>query len=89
MAVVTTLVRRRATPAEQGGDTPPSQILLRAVRGALFTVVCAALVLAWQGLSVGQIAVLAGTIAALLHLAPMFIARLLLRRRQRGDAAAR
>ncbi|WFE23211.1 hypothetical protein O7621_07870 [Solwaraspora sp. WMMD937] len=88
--VVTTLVQRRATPAERAGaDTPPSRVLLRAVRGALFTVACAALVLAWQGLSVGQIAVLAGMIAALLHLAPMFIARLLLRRRQHGEAAAR
>jgi|GEM_PF-1876854 len=88
-AVVTTLVRGPATPAEQGADTPPSRVLLRAVRGGLLTIACAALVLAWQGLSVGQIAVLAGMIAALLHLAPMFIARLLLRRRQHGEAAAR
>jgi len=86
-AVVTTLVRRPATPAEQGADAPPSRILLRAVRGALLTIACAALVLAWQGLSVGQIAVLAGMIAAVLHLAPVLIARLMLRR-QRGDAAA-
>ncbi|WP_326551201.1 hypothetical protein [Micromonospora sp. NBC_01813] len=82
-AVVTELWRWRAgRPDEAAPETPTRPIALRLLLGSLPTAVFTSLVLALHGLSVGQIAVLAGLLVAVLHLLPLLVARLLTRRRQ-------
>lgn len=67
-------------PAETAG--PRRGTLRRLAVHALVTAACAWLVLALQGLSTGQIAVLAVGLVAVLHLLPLLAARLLQRRRR-------
>ncbi|MDG4763499.1 hypothetical protein O7632_05155 [Solwaraspora sp. WMMD406] len=79
-AIVTALRSLRAAePDEVDADTSTRRTLLRLVGGLALSGLFAGLVLAVQGLSVGQIAVLAGVLAAVLHLLPLIAARLLAR----------
>jgi hypothetical protein len=71
---------------ETGRRTPAGRSLLRLAGQLLITGGCAAAVLALQGLSIWQIAVLASMLTAVLHLLPPIVARMLLRRRRRGKA---
>jgi hypothetical protein len=74
-----------------GEEAEPSRraTVRRLAIHALFTGLCAALVLTLYGLSPGQVAVLAVAIIVVLHVLPVLVARLLgrrLRRRQAGAA---
>ncbi|MER7169230.1 hypothetical protein ABT336_24615, partial [Micromonospora sp. NPDC000207] len=63
-----------------------------ALRVALHAVVTggsAAVVLAWQGLAVGQVTTLAVALVVVLHLLPLGIARLVNRRQARGTTGSR
>ncbi|WP_203857594.1 hypothetical protein [Plantactinospora mayteni] len=89
-AVVQVLTRRRtATPEAADEDVSPRRIPLRMAINALVTGACAWLVLATQGLSTSQIAVLAVVLVVVVHLLPMIVARLLgrLSRRRRASSS--
>ncbi|BCJ57474.1 hypothetical protein [Micromonospora endophytica] len=82
-AIVTAL---RSDGTERAADiAQPSglRVTLRLVWHALVTAGCAWLVLAVQGLAVGQVAVLVLLLVAVLHLLPLIAARLLARRQAR------
>ncbi|GIG92172.1 hypothetical protein Pen02_71080 [Plantactinospora endophytica] len=86
-AVVSTW-RRNAEPDAAGAETPGRPAPLRIAIHVLVTGTCAALVLAAQGLSTGQIASLTIVLVAVLHLLPVILARLLRRGRRRSPAPA-
>ncbi|MFV2017761.1 hypothetical protein [Micromonospora sp. LOL_023] len=72
---------RAGRPDEAAPETPTRPVVVNLVLGALPTAVCASLVLALHGLSVGQFAVLAGLLVAVLHLLPPLVARMIMRSR--------
>ncbi|MEE6263147.1 hypothetical protein [Plantactinospora sonchi] len=80
-AAVTTLARRDSGVDTTTGGSHPStrRTALRVVMHVLLTGACAALVLAPQGLSVSQLAVLTVALVVVLHLLPVIVARLLQR----------
>ncbi|WP_347654809.1 hypothetical protein [Plantactinospora sp. B5E13] len=82
VAAATTLRRHTAEPDPAGGGPPTRVRPLRVVGHLLVSTVTAALVLAPQGLSAAQIALLTVVLLVVLHLLPMVVARLLLRRRR-------
>lgn len=74
---------RHAAESDPTGEDPPTRVRpLHVVGNLLVTTVSVALVLAPQGLSATQIAVLAVALLVVLHLLPTVVARLLLRRRR-------
>ncbi|KXK62304.1 hypothetical protein AWW66_09205 [Micromonospora rosaria] len=86
-AMVGTLWRRDTGPDPAERVPPIGRALLRVAVHTLRTGACAGLVLAVQGLSVGQIATLTVALVVVLHLLPLVVARALHARR-RGAASA-
>ncbi|WBB77257.1 hypothetical protein O7606_13190 [Micromonospora sp. WMMD882] len=88
-AAVPALRSRADGPDSSGADPSGWRVALRLAFHALVTGGCAALALATQGLSVGQVAPLAGTLVVVLHVLPLTAARLLRHpdspRRSRAD----
>ncbi|MEV4711190.1 hypothetical protein [Micromonospora sp. NPDC049374] len=82
-AAVGAALRRSGEPDM---NLSPGRIVVRIAGHALVTVVCAGVVLAVAGLSVGQYATLTAVLVVVLHLLPMTVARLLFRLRRRGSA---
>ncbi|WP_369937601.1 hypothetical protein [Plantactinospora sp. BB1] len=87
-AMLGTLRRSAAEREAADPDDTARKIALRLALHALLTAACAGLVLAPQGLSVGQIASLTAVLVVVLHLLPLVGARLL-RRSGRGRQAGR
>lgn len=81
LIAVTAMVEalRRPAAGADAAEPPrsPRRTALRLALHALVTAGCAGLVLALQGLTAGQIAVLAGGLVVVLHLLPTLVARLL------------
>ncbi|MBE1490689.1 hypothetical protein [Plantactinospora soyae] len=86
-AAVTTLGRGAAKLDTAGSDMPTGGILRRVVTHVLLTCLSACLVLAPQGLSVSQIALLTVVLLVVLHLLPVIVARLLQRLRRHRQAS--
>ncbi|MEO3820520.1 hypothetical protein [Plantactinospora sp. B24E8] len=76
--VAAATTRRHTAEPDPAGGGPPTRVRPLRVVGT----VTAALVLAPQGLSAAQIALLTVVLLVVLHLLPMVVARLLLRRRR-------
>lgn len=92
LTVLTLVVSLRQLSAKADDDTaePPSRwsMVRRLGMSMLPTGACAAVVLAFAGLAVGQIAVLTGALIVVLHLVPALVAQLPARRsRRRRDSA--
>ncbi|WP_341720148.1 hypothetical protein QQG74_10745 [Micromonospora sp. FIMYZ51] len=84
-AMVTSRPPKATAPDPAAPDAPGStrRITLRLVRHVLVTGGCAVLILALEGLAVGQIATLALLLVGVLHVLPLAVARLLVRRQSR------
>ncbi|WP_460916381.1 hypothetical protein [Plantactinospora veratri] len=85
-AMLGTLRRRGAEREVAAPDDSPRRIPLRLAMHSLLTAGCAGVVLAPQGLSVGQIAWLTVVLVVVLHVLPLIGARLLHRARRAGPA---
>ncbi|MGN9907850.1 hypothetical protein ACTMTJ_09885 [Phytohabitans sp. LJ34] len=83
VAAVVAALRQRAGRADEEAEPSTRETVVRIAIYALFTGVCAGVVLAPHGLSLGQIAVLTVMLIVVLHLMPVLAARLLHRRLQR------
>ncbi|MFB6395893.1 hypothetical protein [Polymorphospora lycopeni] len=87
IAVAAMVKTMRLRTAEPDADMSTRGTARRVALNALLSGACAGLVLALQGLSIGQIATLTIVLIVVLHLLPVILARLLRRVRARRQAS--
>ncbi|GGM17966.1 hypothetical protein [Micromonospora yangpuensis] len=73
--MITAVVRRGRVSEGPDGDTSLRTTALRVALHSVVTGGCAALVLAWHGLGVGQVLVLVAVIVTVVHVLPVVVAR--------------